>query len=149
MRRTSLIVALVAAGVTAADDPKGSDLPDGQKAFAGVWTVIEQERGKKSDEPLAARTVEFRGDHYTIKAGDKVFEEGTFSADARHSPRLIDITVTSGEDKGKKWHGVYELEGDTLRLAVSPADKPVPDSLEKPAPGERSFTLKRAKTDKR
>jgi uncharacterized protein (TIGR03067 family) len=149
MSRISVAVVLVAAVTLRADDPKGAKLPDGQKAFEGTWKVVDQEKGKKSDEPLTARTVEFRGDRYTIKAADTVFEEGTFEANARHSPRQIDITVTSGKDKGKKWHGVYELEGDNLRMTVSPAHKPLPDSLEKPSPGERSFTLRRAKTEKR
>ena len=87
----------------------------------------------------------FKSDKYLIKAGDKTVEEGKFKADATRTPNRIDVEVTSGEDKGKKWHGVYELEGDTLRAVVGPADKERPKGLANPAPGTRGFTLKRQK----
>ena len=53
------------------------------------------------------------------------------------------MTVTKGAYKGKKWHGLYELEGDTLRAVVGPADKDPPTKLTEPDPGTRAFTLKR------
>jgi uncharacterized protein (TIGR03067 family) len=145
MRIATLIAALAASGL-AADDPK---LADGKKAFQGTWTIVSLEHGgKKADEPVTAGTVVFKGDKYVIKAGDKTVEEGTFQVDAAKTPNRIEVTVKAGEDKGKKWHGVYELEGDTLRAVVGPVDKDPPKSLANPAPGTRGFTLKRQKPAK-
>lgn len=146
-RITLFTAALLAAGL-AAQDRKGADLNDGQKAFQGTWTIVELEKGKAGDQPVSARTVEFRGDKYAIKADGKAVEEGTFAADAGKTPNRIEVTTTSGPDKGQKWHGVYELEGDTLRAVVGPTDKDRPASLAKPAEGQRAFTLKRAKGEK-
>jgi uncharacterized protein (TIGR03067 family) len=146
--RTALFVALLAAGGLVAEDRK--DAPnDGKKAFQGTWTIVAMERGgKKVEEKVTASTVVFDGDKYRILAGDKAVEEGTFRVDASKSPNQIDVAATAGIDKGTKWHGVYELEGDTLRAVVGPADKDRPKKLADPAPGTRGFTLKREKKGK-
>jgi uncharacterized protein (TIGR03067 family) len=143
--RTALFVALLTAGGVAAQDRK-DEQPDGRKALQGTWTIVSLEHGgKKADEKVTASTVVFKGDKYRILAGEKAVEEGTFTVDASKTPNQIDVAATSGPDKGTKWHGVYELEGDTLRAVVGPADKDRPVKLADPAPGTRGFTLKREK----
>ena len=87
----------------------------------------------------------FEGDKYKIKAGDKVVEEGTFKVDGSKSPKHIEVAATAGMDKGKKWHGIYEIEGDTMRAVVGPTDKDRPTKYDNPPEGVRAFTLKRAK----
>ncbi len=138
--RLVLVAALLSAGALLADDKKD----DGRKAFQGTWTIVDR---KKADgkEPVTAPTVVFDGDKYKIKAGDKVVEEGTFTVDGSKSPKHIAVTATEGMDKGKKWHGIYEIEGDTMRAVVGPADKDRPTKYDNPAEGVRVFTLKRAK----
>lgn len=145
--RTALFVALLATGGLAAQDKK---IPrdDGQKAFQGTWTIVSLEHGGKKDDKLSAATVVFDGNKYRILAGKKSVEEGTFTADATKTPNQIDVTATTGPDKGKKWHGIYELEGDTLRAVVGPTDEKRPEKLTEPAPGTRGFTLKRGKKAK-
>ena len=141
--RTCVLVTALAAATLSADEPR---LPDGQRGFQGTWTIVSLEYGgKKGDDPIDAGTVVFRADRYAIKAGDKTVEEGTFRADAEQTPNRIDVAATSGKDKGMKWHGVYELEGDTLRAVVGPADRDRPKSLANPPEGTRGFTLKRVK----
>jgi len=147
--RTALFVTALAVSAGLAADDKRADTGEGMKAFQGTWTIVEMEKGKKGDQPVSAPTVVFEGNKYTIKAGDKTVEEGTFSADASKTPHRIEVTSTAGMDKGKKWHGIYELEGDTLRAIVGPTDKDAPKKLTEPQPGQRAFTLKRAKPAKK
>lgn len=149
MRTAVLISALTAAALVAADKPPAGD---GRKAFQGTWTIVSMTRGEKkegkaevSKQPVTAPTVVFTGDKYVIKAGDETVEEGTFTAEAGQTPNRITVHTTSGDDKGRKWHGVYELEGDTLRAVVGPLSKDPPTTLTKPDPGTRAFTLKRDK----
>ena len=87
----------------------------------------------------------FEGDKYKIKAGDKVVEEGTFTVDGSKSPKHIEVAATEGMDKGKKWHGIYEIEGDTMRAVVGPTDKDRPTKYDDPPEGVRAFVLKREK----
>lgn len=129
---------LLSAGAVLAEDSK-----DDQKAFQGTWTIVE--RKKVENEPITAPTVVFAGDKYRIQAGDKVVEEGTFKVDGSKSPKQIEVAATAGMDKGKKWHGIYEITGDTLRAVVGPTDKERPAKYDNPPEGVRSFLLKREK----
>ena len=139
--RLMLVAALLSAGALVADDKK-----DDRKACQGTWTIVDTKKGdKKEKEPVTAPTVVFEGDKYKIKAGDKVVEEGTFIVDGSKSPKHIEVAATAGMDKGKKWHGIYEIEGDTMRAVVGPPDKDRPTKYDNPAEGVRVFTLKRAK----
>lgn len=140
--RLALVAGLFCSGVLLADDKKD----DAKKAFQGTWTIVDRKKGGDKDkEPVTAPTVVFEGDKYRIKADDKVVEEGTFSVDASKSPKHIEVAATAGMDKGKKWHGIYEIEGDTMRAVVGPTDKKRPTKYDNPPEGVRSFTLKRAK----
>lgn len=117
-----------------------------REKFQGTWTIVSIEvGGKKSKDPVDAATVVFQGTKYVIKAGDEVVEEGTFEIDPSKAPKWIAVTATAGAEKGKKYHGIYEIKGDTLRAAVAPTDKDRPTKLD-PAPGTRTFTVKRQKS---
>ena len=138
--RLVLVAALLSASALIADDKKD----DARKAFQGTWTIVHTKKGDDKDkEPVTAPTVVFDGDKYKIKAGDKVVEEGTFAVDGSKSPKHIEVAATAGMDKGMKWHGVYELSGDTLRAVVGPTDKARPTRFGNPAEGVRAFTEKR------
>lgn len=142
--RLVLLGALVLTGAVTADDKKAAP-GDGRKALQGTWTIVSMERGGKKAEKPGASTVVFEGETYKILDGDTVVEGGMFSADARQTPNVINVSATTGADKGTKWHGVYELEGDTLRAVVGPTDKARPKMLAEAPEGTRGFTLKRAK----
>jgi uncharacterized protein (TIGR03067 family) len=110
--RLVLVATLLSASALIADDKKD----DARKAFQGTWTIVHTKKGDAKDkEPVTAPTVVFEGNKYRIKAGDKVVEEGTFTVDGSKSPMHIEVAATAGMDRGKKWHGIYEIEGDTLR----------------------------------
>jgi uncharacterized protein (TIGR03067 family) len=145
--RTLFVFAAIAAVGFAADDKKRDGKGEGVQAFQGTWTIVEMEKGKK-DAPVSAPTVVFDGTSYRIKAGDKLVEEGTYAVHPEQTPNRIEVAATAGKDKGKKWHGIYEIEGDTLRAVVGPVDKDPPKTLTEAQPGQRAFTLKRAKPSK-
>lgn len=140
--RNALLLTALAVGMMSADDNAGP------KEFQGTWTIVESAKGdpakEKKAEPVTARTVVFTGTSYAIKYGDKTIEEGTFTVDAGRTPPRIEVEATSGEGKGTKWHGIYELKGDSLRAVVGRTDKARPADLDKPDPGTRTFALKRA-----
>jgi len=134
----ALATLLLFVGALCADDKK-----DDSKALQGTWKIVDRKSDAK--EPVTAPTVVFEGNRYKIKAGDKVVEEGTFKVDGSKSPKQIEVTATEGMDKGKKWHGIYEVEGDTLRAVVGPTDKDRPNKYDNPPEGVRAFVLKREK----
>lgn len=115
---------------------------DAQKAFQGTWTIVDRKRAD-TREPVSAPTVEFDGDKYRIKAGDKVVEVGTFRLDG--AKKHIEVEATEGMDMGMKWHGIYEIDGDTMRAVVGPTDQDRPTKYDNPPEGVRAFVLRREK----
>jgi uncharacterized protein (TIGR03067 family) len=139
--RPALVALLLPVGAVLADDPA-----DARKAFQGTWTIVHTKKGDAKDkEPVTAPTVVFDGNKYRIKAGDRVVEEGTFAVDGAKTPKHIAVAATAGVDKGKKWHGTYEISGDTLKAVVGPTDKARPTRYDDPPEGVRAFVLKREK----
>jgi uncharacterized protein (TIGR03067 family) len=70
-----------------------------------------------------------KGDSYTFKLA-----EGThamvFRMEPETKPRAIDMTITHGPEKGKTYHGIYELSGDTFKICRhAEPDKPRPTAF--------------------
>lgn len=143
--RTALFASLLAASALLADDERAN--PKGLQSFQGTWKIAELQHGGKKLEgdKVHATTVVFKGDAYKmLDKGGKVVEEGQITVHPEKTPLLIEVVSTAGMDKGKKWHGVYEIEGPVLRAVVSPADEKRPVRLVEPPANSRGFTLKRA-----
>jgi uncharacterized protein (TIGR03067 family) len=114
--------------------------------FQGTWTFISAESdGKPLPKAKEPQTVTFEGDKFAVKVGDKVVQAGTQKLDPTRKPKTVDATVTEGEDKGTTMLGIYELEGDTLKVCFDPKGKKRPTEL-KTAPDSGHFmgVLKRA-----
>jgi uncharacterized protein (TIGR03067 family) len=53
------------------------------------------------------------------RRGDMIVLEGTVrKIDAAKKPKTIDTEVTAGDLKGNTIQGIYEIDGDTLRVCV-------------------------------
>jgi len=83
----------------------------------GVWKA---EKGEISGRKLPAGLVAKM--KLTLRNGGYQFEsitladEGTYATNTSKAPHWIDITSAKGPNKGKVTAGVYELQGDTLRI---------------------------------
>jgi uncharacterized protein (TIGR03067 family) len=128
---------------------KPSEKPKPKDAVAapiqGVW-VIESYELDGTRYPLSVDGAELR---LTIEAdalkasANNVESDYTLGADQK--PRTIDVTPREGKHKGQTTRGVYEIDGDTLRLCC-----PLDPSAERPRRltsrnGCGVLTLKRAK----
>jgi uncharacterized protein (TIGR03067 family) len=118
MRRTVLAIGVVAlfAGLAVADD---------KKPLEGKWVIESLTRDGKADEALKGATRVHEGDKYTItpaKDSKGVATEGTFTIDAEK--KTIDMKPSSGNFKGMTLRGIYKLDGETLTIAFSAAERP-------------------------
>ena len=85
-------------------------------AMKGTWSIASAERDGK-DVTDATVTLTVDGAKVVVKRGDKQIFEGTAKLDASKSPKMIDVTQESdGDLKGKTIPGIYELDGDTLKV---------------------------------
>ena len=121
------------------------------KKFEGTWTVVGLEtKGKALPEDALKQInlkVMFKGDKYTVEAMGEFAEEGTIKIDPTKKPAAIDLKITKGKDEGKSQQGIYELQGDTLKICMAPAGAEKRPTAFKSEEGSEIelFTLKRDK----
>jgi uncharacterized protein (TIGR03067 family) len=143
--RSSLVPLFCAVGFAAlgwsgapADDK--ADLGKEVRKFQGTWTIESSETGGKAIPPgeLKGLIVIFEGDKHTVKRGDEVIQVGTQKLDPSESPKAIDVTMTEGPNKGAVMLGIYEIDGDTLKVCFDPRGKKRPTEFKSP-PGSENF----------
>jgi uncharacterized protein (TIGR03067 family) len=127
---------LVSAGL--AEDKGASD----QKKIQGTWTVVSGERDGKPipEEKTKSVRVTFAGDQVTLAHGDES-NKHTFKLNSSKNPKEIDVDFD-----GKPGLGIYELKGDTLKIAHGEMGSPRPkDFTSKEGSGLTVMTMKRQK----
>jgi uncharacterized protein (TIGR03067 family) len=99
------------------------------RELQGVWDVVSFEY-KGVSRPAGPYAYAFDGGKFTFttKEGKELYR-GTVKLDPTRKPRWIDLTITAGEGKGESWLGLYELEGDSLKLAFDPGGTDRPKAL--------------------
>lgn len=118
MRWTVLAMSVVVlfGGLAAAED---------KKPLEGKWVIESLTRDGKADDSMKGATRVHEGDKYTItpaKDSKAAVTEGTFTIDAEK--KTIDMKPSSGNFKGMTLQGIYKLDGDTLTVAFSAAERP-------------------------
>lgn len=128
---TSLMVLILAAGAFAgADTPKEDSVKQELKRLEGTWAVVALEvQGQKlpedqlkKEQPLYV----FKGEECTVKSGNKTISRAVIKIDPRKMPKTIDATGTDGTDKDQTIMGIYEMEGDNLKICYAVSGKPRP-----------------------
>jgi uncharacterized protein (TIGR03067 family) len=117
----------------------------------GTWKYVKVEAPDKIAEAIAgASVVEFRGNKMihtiTLSTGKKEVSKATITIDPRKTPKTFDVTPLDGPEKGKTFQGIYQLDGDTLKLheGYERGDRPTDFTYKKGTARQRS-TLQRVK----
>jgi uncharacterized protein (TIGR03067 family) len=140
------LLLLVAAGCLVAAD--GAKKEDGKQELAklkGIWTVTSAVHNGQTDDDAKGDTVTFDGDKVTVKAKNGE-HAGTCKVDAAKKPKSIDFIPSDGPQKDRTHPGIYEIQGDTLRICFTQPDKTRPTAFEsEPGSGAMLISLKRQK----
>lgn len=89
-----------------------------KKEWEGTWECESRVVNGKKQDPKGWVLVH-TGTTYTLKKGDKVISEGTSKVDPKAKPHTIDTTGSIGKYKDKTALGIYEINGDTMKLCIS------------------------------
>jgi uncharacterized protein (TIGR03067 family) len=118
MKRFLVLVVSVA---LLAADAKDDAVKKEVEKFQGSWTGVSLEAGgqKAPDEFAKQNKITFTGDKYVQTMGGQTVEAGTQKLDPTKKPKTMDISVTEGDMKGSTQLGIYEIEGDTLKICVA------------------------------
>jgi uncharacterized protein (TIGR03067 family) len=119
------------------------------KKLRGTWTLVRGEDQGKPIPPEKLKGGVIAISDKTIIANDKDHKKVfvmTYRLDPTQKPRAIDMTIIEGDEKqkGKTAKGIYELEGDTLKLAYAFAGPRPTSFTTKKGDKHLSFVLKRA-----
>jgi uncharacterized protein (TIGR03067 family) len=127
---TLSVAALLVAGFVSPDsrgDAPESTFSNELKAMAGTWTPIFLENNgfKASKQDLQGiQWLRNADGTWTMQRDNKtVVWWAVKTIDATKKPKTIDIEITAGEYKGVVYQGIYELDGDTLRICFALPDR--------------------------
>jgi uncharacterized protein (TIGR03067 family) len=129
----SLIIWVPACSKTGTDEQSKKD----HATLQGEWLIVSAESNGEPPPPgmLDGAKFAFSGDKLTLLG-----KEGTFELDASKNPRQIDLV------RGKtRQIGIYELDGDDLKLCVGPSDDRPKEFKTKARTDHSLFVLKRKK----
>jgi uncharacterized protein (TIGR03067 family) len=111
---------LIVGLAVAAGGPKEDAADKDFKQLQGTWqaTSVEQDGGKATEDVAKQMALVFDGEKATFLAGDTVLMQGTVKLDPGAKPRALDLASTAGRVKGQAVAGIYEVDGDTLRICL-------------------------------
>ena len=120
-----------------------------RQRIEGTWRVVALEinGNKVGDEDAKKITVIFGADgSWNVDADGNQVVQGTSTIDPIKTPKFIDYTPTTGDDKGKQSLGIYEVGENKLRFCVSPAEQARPTEFSSTAGSQHILiTFERAK----
>jgi uncharacterized protein (TIGR03067 family) len=150
--RTCTLAALVfglflATAALAADDATKKD----QEKLQGTWQTVSGElNGDKLDEELC-KVLKFvcKGAKFEVQGPADILQQyakASFKIDATTTPKTLDVKIGDGEKKGDEIEGIYELDGDNLKVCAKLVGKERPaDFTTKSGSNMVSLVLKREK----
>jgi uncharacterized protein (TIGR03067 family) len=126
MKKIVSLIFVLAVGFfsVAADDKK--DAKSDKDQIQGRWQVESAVRGGQEIDGVQGFGVfyEFAGDKFILELGGQK-HEGTFKLDPTKKPKTIDITLKMDDQESKRL-GIYELDGDTLKICRGEPDETRP-----------------------
>jgi len=94
----------------------------------GAWQVVSlQDRGEKVAEAVTRNMEVFISkERVTLRSAGETSGEFVLQLDPTRKPRAVDLTSTRGDDKGKRYPGIYLLDKNLLKVVLTEAGQPRP-----------------------
>jgi len=137
-----------ALGLIAADAPK-DDAKKDLDTIQGTWMIASGVYGGEdiNSDLVSKLSFEIKGDQLLLKGDEEVVKDYakiTLRLDPSGKPKLIDFTVGQGEEKGAVIEGIYEINGDELKICAKLGAKERPAEFKSPENSRVALlTLKR------
>jgi uncharacterized protein (TIGR03067 family) len=127
MKRLPFLL-LVLALATGAEEPNDAAAAKDLKRMQGDWVVVSMEVDgmKIPEEDATAYFRSVKGDQYTVSRYRKLVGKGTVKLDVTKKPRAIDALPAGASGEGKSLLGIYEFDGNKLKLCFARPGSPRP-----------------------
>src|SRR5215213_3588298 len=115
-------------GRAAGDERENAD----QKGIEGTWEIVSAEAGKNSSDGLRGLRMSFKDTTMSLlpRMGTDKPMKLTYKLDPAKKPKQIDTTHELDPGKPISQLGIYELDGDALKLCLEAAGKGRPAKFE-------------------
>lgn len=147
---SALFLPALALGLTAAPVPKEKAKVKDEDAIQGTWQVTAFDLGGAAGGPppgeITKLKLTFKDGKVAADRGDGKPDEIEYKLDATTTPKSLDLM----EAKDRPMLGIYELDGDTLKICVSEGGQKGVRPAEMKSDGKNIavITLKRVKEEK-
>lgn len=143
MKSLHLPVVIVVLSLASPGFPQDAAAKEREK-LQGVWQVLRQEYDGTDENSGEAKLV-IVGDKMAVK--DKQGEKNiSWKIDPAKQPKTIDLTMDVN-GKAIQLTGIYQLDGDTLKICASEAGQARPTEFASPKGSRLTlFVLKRVKS---
>jgi uncharacterized protein (TIGR03067 family) len=116
----------------------------------GTWSMVSGSAdGQAMPEEMRKQMKRVcKGDETTTTMGGQIFLKAKFAIDPAQKPKTIDYQMLEGFTKGKKQLGIYEVDGDTLKICfTAPGAERPKDFATQPNDGRTVSEWKREKKE--
>jgi uncharacterized protein (TIGR03067 family) len=91
---------------------------DRMDEMSGEWQMVSCIRDGNALEPILVKSGRRigRDGETTTMFGQQVFMQARYTLDSAQDPKTIDYAITRGTGKGKTQYGIWEMDGELLRI---------------------------------
>lgn len=132
MRLHGMLIAF-ATVLLAAAAPEGDSSQSDLAKLEGDWTTKSFLLGGgplPKEKQYPDRVMTIKGNEFSEVRGGKVAVRGTIKIDSSKDPKWLDATFTQGGPTGETIHGIYQLDGDTLKVCIGTPEDERPTKFE-------------------
>ena len=148
LRIASILLVLSAGIITAAPVPKVK-VKDAD-TLLGKWVIVElSHSGMGAQEGYQDAVVTLDKDTMAVKAPTKPDSDERMGYKLDQDKKHIDLRPNEGAGANVELQGIYELDGDTLIIAIPIGGKGERPAEVKPGPGIAYLKLRRIKEEKK
>jgi uncharacterized protein (TIGR03067 family) len=137
--------------IIAADTAKEQAINKDHKLIEGIWRIVSLEiNGNKGgdDDVKKLSVVNGVDGTWSLRSDGTDLTKGTSTIDPTQKVKTIDLTPTNGDDKGKVFQGIYELNENTRKLCIAPSGQARPTEFSSaPNSGHILVVFERDKDD--
>jgi len=147
----SMCLALLAVFISAAEAPEQPQTPRDKAAteelqrLQGNWKFesLEKDGAPAAAKEFKDRTLFIGGGIFVVRQGSTMVQAGELHVDPTKKPKIVNATVMLGQHKGNVMLGIYEQDGDTLKLCLDAQGLDRPKEFKTAADSDRTFIVAR------